>query len=249
MNLKQKIIYILFVFLISSTFGCVYLRLFQVKRQLNEFANNFLLSDESGLTLVFKNPVLLDRDVKWLMKSEPLSREKKDDSELWEYILEKQYVDSDYEEENYDIPISMSFRNGKLLEITFPDRFLKYLSKPLLIKMFSSMGDANINKLSKRADSIFKGNNPSEIPKMKYILYVLGKPYTTEGANDRTRFKYLYRLKNSDKETAPDEFKFESIFSFRNGDESLEIAEFNIRGLKMSLNFSVEEDNLENEIK
>ncbi|MDA2918609.1 hypothetical protein MYX76_03785 [Desulfobacterota bacterium AH_259_B03_O07] len=243
MNLKQKIIYILFVFLVSSTLGCVYLRLFQVKRQLNDFENNFRLNDESGLTLVFKNPVLLDKDVIWLMISEPLAREKKDDGELWEYILEKQYVDSKDEEENYDIPIRMFFQNDKLVEITFPKRFLENLSKPLLIKMLSSIGEANISKFDKRADSIFKGNLPSEIPKKKYVVNVLGKPYINENTQYKSRFRYLYHLKQPQNKARTDGFKMESIFTFRNNDEGLENAEFCVRGLKMSLDFQIDERN------
>jgi len=157
MTLKNTVAHVLILIIAISASGCVYLRLYQVKRQLRDFEENFRLDDENGLTMEFIHPVLLDKDIVWLMKNEPSSRVTKGDGESWVYILEKQYI-SKNEEENYDIPISMSFRNGKLLEITFPDRFLKYLSKPLLIKMFSSMGDANINKLSKRADSIFKGH-------------------------------------------------------------------------------------------
>ena len=36
--------------------GCVFMRLYKVQNQLNDFENNFELSDKGGLVLIFLNP-------------------------------------------------------------------------------------------------------------------------------------------------------------------------------------------------
>ena len=72
--LDNRISVFLLVIILLST-GCVYLRLLQVKNQLNDFEGNFDLKDQNGLKLVFKNPVLLSRDIVWLTKNNPISRE------------------------------------------------------------------------------------------------------------------------------------------------------------------------------
>ena len=242
MKLKQRLVQFLLILIVLSNTGCVYLRLLQVKRQLNDFHNNFNLSDDGGLTLIFKNPVLLEKDIVWLMKNKPLDAERSENGELWRYILEKHYAAANREEDNFDIPISMYFQNEKLVEITFPERFLKDLSIPLLKKMLSSMGKAAIDKVNRQLESSFEGSNASEIPKKKYVLNVLGIPYENKTIEGVTDFNYLYTLKNTGNNSKDKEFEFKINFSFENTQDRLEKAEFNLNGLGFSLKFSVDDE-------
>lgn len=242
MKLKQRLVQFLLILIVLSNTGCVYLRLLQVKRQLNDFHNNFNLSDDGGLTLIFKNPVLLEKDIVWLMKNKPLDAERSENGELWRYILEKHYAEANREEDNFDIPISMYFQNEKLVEITFPERFLKDLSIPLLKKMLSSMGKAAIDKVNRQLESSFEGSNASEIPKKKYVLNVLGIPYENKTIEGVTDFNYLYTLKNTGNNSKDKEFEFKINFSFENTQDRLEKAEFNLNGLGFSLKFSVDDE-------
>jgi hypothetical protein len=238
--LGKKISIIFLLFIVSST-GCVYLRLLKVKRQLNDFENNFELNDQNGLKFVFKNPVLLSDDIIWLMKNDPLSRGQYENGEIWVYVLEKQYLDENTDKVNYDIPILFYVHDDKLVEMTFPERFLKNLSKPLLIKMLGSMGKSSISKSTRTAGTEFKGSNSDEIPKKRYIISVLGKPYKDETTEHTEMFTYLYNLKKNDLAEEDDQFDLKMTFYFGDDNDSLEKAEYTFNGLTMSLSLVTEE--------
>ncbi len=213
------------------------MRLYKVQNQLNDFDTNFELSDKGGLVLIFLNPVLESGDMVWLMKNGPLKKEENGEGELWTYIFEKQYLTGAREGNEYDIPLLILMQNEMVKEIIFPERFLKYISIPLLKKMFSSMGEAEINKLSKSASSIFRGSNPEEIPGIENIVDTLGKPYSIE-EDETTKYTYLYYLKNGASGPRSDYFEFETEFEFNKESKTLEKARGTIRGLTMSLDFT-----------
>jgi len=240
MNPKRLLVRSMLLCAILLLTGCVYMRLYKVQNQLNDFDTNFELSDQGGLVLIFLNPVLQSGDMVWLMKNSPLRKEENGQGELWTYIFEKQYLTGAGEGHAYDIPILMLMQNEMVKEIIFPERFLKYISIPLLKKMFSSMGEAEINKLSKSASSIFRGSNPEEIPGIENIVDTLGKPYSIEEEEETTKYTYLYYLKNGASEPVSDYFEFETEFVFDKESKSLEEARGKIRGLTMSLDFTSE---------
>jgi hypothetical protein len=175
------------------------------------------------------------------MKNDPLSREQTDDGEIWVYVLEKQYLGANTDDVNYDIPILFSVRGEKLVEMTFPERFLKNLSKPLLIKILGSMGKSEISKSTRTAGTEFKGTNPDEIPKKRYIVSVLGKPYKDETTDHTETLTYVYYLKKSDAGKKDGRFDLKMTFSFRDDSDSLEKAEYNFNGLTMSLSLATED--------
>lgn len=238
MNPKRLLVRASLLAFILLTVSCVYLRLYKVQNQLGDFENNFELTDKGGLGLIFLNPVLESGDMVWLMKNAPLTKEKNGDGEEWTYVFEKQYLSDNDEGHEYDIPILMVMQNDMLKEIIFPERFLKDVSIPLIKKMFSSMGEANVDKLSKSANSTFRGSSPDEIPKMENIVDTLGKPYSVEESGETSKFTYLYYLKNNASDPAPDVFEFEAEFIFNKENKSLEKAKQTIRGMTMSFDFT-----------
>jgi hypothetical protein len=212
-----------------------------VKNQLSDFDSNFQIKEERGLTLVFLKPVLLTKDIIWLMKSEPISKQQTNGGELWKYVLEKQYPGQKNEEGNFDIPIFMLFKDDKLNEISFPERFLTYLSKPLLIKALRSMGDAEIDKSKRSVDSKFETTNSLEIPRTEHFIKILGMPFSRKDSDHTLKFNYVYNLKKAKSGSNNKVPQIVTRFTFQNGDNRLLKAEGHLMGLKMSLNFSVDE--------
>jgi hypothetical protein len=241
----RRIIFLAGLFLLSvSITGCMYLRLLELKGQLSDFTRYFRIEDKQKLELVFLEPVLLDDDILWIMKSDPMSRQETEQGEVWEYVFEKQYGGEKNEEGNFDIPVDMIFQNGKLEEVRFPERFLKYISKPLLAKMFQSMGNAEISKLRRSADSEFQGGSSLEIPRKEQIVEILGEPFSVEDSDSKSEFKYRYKLKRPESDLDGEEFDLKTEFTFTQGDDRLLRAEGDIDGLlKMSMDFSFEESN------
>ena len=235
---SQRLLVFLALFLFTfSLSSCVFVRMIKVKNQLNDFETNYDLNDERGLTLVFKNPVLLTDDVIWLMKGGPVSVEKIDESELWTYVFEKQHTTSQDEGDTYDIPILMVMEDGKLTEVTFPKRFLKNLSIPLLKKMLTSMGNADVSKLRRSASSKFSGDDPAEIPTSDNVMETLGVPYKVEESEENSELSYLYYLEDSEGNADKDNLNFELWFIAGAEDKRLKRVGGKIRGVKMSLDF------------
>lgn len=237
MTLLRKTPHLALILILLLTSGCVFLRLLKVKNQFNDFDTNFDLHDHRGLTLVFKNPVLGSDDIVWLMKGEPSGNKKIEKGELWTYVLEKEYISSKDEVGDYDIPVIMVMEYGKLAEISFPERFLKNLSIPLLKKMFASLGNADVSKLRKSARSKFQGSSASEIPTADNVVETLGKPYSIEDSGEESKYSYLYYIKKPDWDTSEKNFKFELEFTIKNDNKSLLQAKGTIRGLKLALDF------------
>ena len=241
MNSGRAALYIGLLLIVSLISGCMYVRLLKLKAQLSDFDKYFELRDEQKLTMIFLDPVLLNDDIVWLLKSDPISREETEMGELWTYVFEKQYTGTKDEKGDFDIPLDMLFHKKKLKEVRFPERFLKYLSKPLLAKMFRSMGDAEISKLSRTVDSEFKGNNPLEIPSKAQIIELLGSPFSVEDSDGKSEFTYKYKVKETTPSSSKEEFRLTTKFVFQQGSDKLLKAEGNLNGLlDMTMDFSVD---------
>lgn len=241
LRLRRQFVSTGLIFLLILANGCVYMRLLQVKRQLSDFSGYFQINEEKGLTLVFLKPILLSSDIVWLMKSTPTSEEKTDKGVLWQYVLEKQDPASKNEEGKFDISISMYFENDRLRQISFPERFLKYISKHMLIKMMKSMGDAEIDKSERRAGSKFQARSSLEIPKKQQVVDSLGLPFSAQDSDSAFTFIYKYNLKDKNTGKSSNEFRLVMGFNFQKEDNRLLQAATNLNGLKMSLDFSFNE--------
>jgi len=234
----KKVFVLVGLFLIMlSLSSCIFVRMMKVKNQLNDFEINFDLNDERGLTLVFKNPVLLADDVIWLMKGGSVSVETIDEGQLWTYVFQKQHAVSQDEGDAYDIPILMVMEDDKLTQVTFPERFLKNLSIPLLKKMLASMGNADVSKLRRSASSKFAGKDPAEIPTSDNVIETLGAPYEIEELQENSKLSYLYYLEDSEGNADKDNLNFELWFIAGTEDKRLKRVGGKIRGVKMSLDF------------
>ena len=240
MNKRKYTVCLILLLLTTLLSGCVYYRLLKLKRQFENFENNFELEDKKGLTLVFKNPILKKDDIKWLLNNEPTKI--LDDSEeqnSWIYILTKKNNEGVTEEKNYDIDIMMDFENDKLKETTLPERFLENLSKEMLAKMFKSMGKSDVNKSEKKADTTMQGKKEG-LPTIYDVLYTLGEPFEKKEDKELTELMYIFTVKQP--ENGAELKPFDLIFDFdiNNKDKVLRKSDVNINGLKMSINFVVE---------
>ena len=209
----------------------------ELRDQLTDFETNFDLNDERGLTLVFKNPVLSSDDVIWLLKGSPVSVKPEGEGQLWTYVFQKQHIALQDEGDAFDISILMVIQNDKLTGITFPKRFLKSLSIPLLKKMLASMGNAEISKLSRSASSQYTGADSSEIPTSDNVIETLGVPYEVENLGENSKLYYLYYLEHAEGNASSDNLNLELWFIAGTEDKTLKRVGGKIRGIKLSMDF------------
>ncbi|NIP30142.1 MAG: hypothetical protein GTO02_08350 [Candidatus Dadabacteria bacterium] len=230
---KFAAIFLLLAFSLSS---CVLLRILKVRDQLKNFNENFEIKDNEGLELVFKKPILSGNDMKWIMKSNPTNIENMQSYDLWTFYLVKRYKKVDQELGDFDIPLKMKFVNKKLISIIFPKRFLKYFSESTFEKFMSSMGDTEVKKIRKVADSSIDTLLDEEIPTTKEILEVLGIPYKTEFVDEIKTYTYKYRsIKRNDKGKY---LKIKFVMNFDRQSDKLSSLNAVIRGAKINIDFS-----------
>lgn len=237
--IKRKYSVFLILLVITTLLsGCVYYRLLKLKRQFEHFEDNFELEDKKGLTLVFENPILYKKDIKWLFNNEP-TKVLDENGNSWLYILTKKNVDGIKEEKNYDIDIMTDFEKDKLKEFTLPKRFLENLSKEMLAKMFKSMGKSKVNKSEKKADTTMQGKKEG-LPTIYDVLYTLGEPYEKQEEKETTKLKYIYTVKKPENGSELKPFSLIFDFDINNKDKVIRKSVVNVNGLKMAIDFVVE---------
>lgn len=163
---------------------------------------------------------------------------------MWTYVFQKQHTVSQEEGDAYDIPILMVIEDGKLAEVTFPERFLKNLSISLLKKMLTSMGNADVSKFRRSASSKYIGKDPAEIPTSDNVIETLGVPYKIEQLEENSKLSYLYYLEDVQGNANKDNLNFELWFVAGNENKVLKRVGGQIRGVKLSLDFDTIQKNL-----
>ncbi len=242
-NVSRKIqIFVLLVICLTAS-GCRLFRFLEAKDQLGDFNENFNVSDHDGLSMVFKNPVLLAEDISWLMVYSPPVRspQSSSDTEIWTYTLVKSYRGVKKEKENLDLDLKMRITHGKLSEIVFPKRITKYINRQVLTKAMGSVGGADVKKISKSATADVQTMTADEIPGILEVKEILGQPYSTSVDSRGEILTYRYRLK----EKNPDEryVTFALILSFDEKTDELRKLVLPMRSVKLTFNFTAQEKN------
>jgi hypothetical protein len=193
---KSKISLALLVILMLSLTGCVYFRLLAFKKQCANFDQFFQVIDKDGLTITAKKPLLYSTDLLYLGLA-PTSKEIVQNEEIWKLIFEKIYPSKKTESDNFDITVSLRFKDKMLKAVHISENYFVVLPKPFVILMFKSLGSAKIDKKNKTAttQATSNSNMDFDIPHKADALQLLGKPYETEEDDDTETLTYKYILK------------------------------------------------------
>ncbi len=122
-----------FVFLILFfSYGCIYMRLLETQKQLKNFHQNFSVNGNRGLTLIFKKPIFLMKDITKITGVQPSQTEKITNEPFIEtykyYLIRENKNISDI----YDIPMFFEFTDGKLSKFILEKNFKHIFSKKFL---------------------------------------------------------------------------------------------------------------------
>ena len=167
--------------------GCVYLHLLQLKLQLADFDRNFEVDPRDGLTLTFKNPVLLDEDVQSFFKWTPDTRESAGTAERWHFRWVKDRVASDGDRPRVELSIDAWFSEHKLVRLSAPETFFAAsMPKKLALAAIRSLGHAAVDKEKRRADSQISASDLEAAATDRFltengILAALGSPVEKRG--------------------------------------------------------------------
>ncbi len=232
---RRKILISFLLVLCLAVGGCRLFRFLEVKGQLEDFSENFGVSDHDGLRLAFKNPVLLTEDIEWLMVySPPVKTRLAADTDFWTYHLVKKYPGRKSENGNFDLTIGIKLCREKVCEVVFPERFTKHINKNIFGKVMNSVGDAELKKLEKTSTAAVRSLKPSEIPNSSQVTEILGYPYAKLN-EDGVVFVYKYRLREKTPEGKY--IMFRLLVSFDERTDKVKKLVLPLRSVKLAVNF------------
>ncbi len=226
-------------FLAFTMSGCVFIRLLKVKLQMQKFDRYFRIEDQGGgVTLIFLEPVMLMKDIEWLMRSRSIIQASNGRYALWKYVFKKQYPHAKTEKGNFDIAMTMFFENEKLYKARYPKKFSSILGQEFITEALKSMGTGKIDKKQRSISAAWKDKNEPDaarIPTKPDVEKVLGQPFFINRSDAGFLAYYKYTLQNA----SPDQIKKPAAgrlwLTYRYGDGRLLSAKSKINGMTLLL--------------
>lgn len=196
--------------------GCVYLRLLELKKQIDRFDEFFSLQTRDGLAIVCHTPVLRTSDVRWI-GLRPENTRRIGQAEQWQVRWVKQLPPDVKENLEYDIVLELGFTQDKLTRVAIPERYFAVMPKQFLVGVIKSLGRGKIDKSGKRIDATVSAAEVAAArPNLPSIDKLLGKPSEEreEGENTFVRYRYV----PSSKEARSGVFDMQLTFHTRTGE-------------------------------
>lgn len=168
--------------------GCVYLRLLELKHQIADFDRNFGVETNAGVTIVCRNPVLLDDDVRWIGLA-PEHTKRVGHAEEWQVRWVKQLPPGVHERGAFDIVIALVFADHELTRVSIPERYFVVMKKSLLLDLLRSLGRAHVDKSRRSVEAALASARPN----LAEIGTLLGAPTSraTEASHVVLRYRYV----------------------------------------------------------
>jgi hypothetical protein len=179
--------------------GCVYLRLLELKKQIDRFDDFFAVQTHDGLGIICHTPVLRTADVRWIgMKPETVRT--LGVAEQWRVRWVKQLPPGVVEKQQFDIVLELGFANDRLTRATIPERYFAIMPKQFLVGVIRSLGRGRIDKSQKQIDATVSAAEVAAArPNLPSIDKLLGQPSEEreEGTNTFVRYRYVPVTKES----------------------------------------------------
>jgi hypothetical protein len=179
--------------------GCVYLRLLELKKQINRFDDFFALQTHDGVGIVCHKPVLTTSDVRWI-GLRPEQTKKLGRAEQWQVRWVKQLPLGIAEPGQFDIIVDLGFGEDKLTRVTIPERYFAVMPKEFLVGVIKSLGRGKIDKSEKKIEAaVSAAEIAAARPRLPAIDKLLGRPSEEyeEGPNTILRYRYVPATKES----------------------------------------------------
>lgn len=182
--------------LLSALSGCVYLRLLEVKKQLQNFDEYFAIGGRSELVIEFKKPVIRTKDTRFLIGAEP-SRESDEGEPRAHYDFNLVRVST----ESHPPPLAwltldLAFDKGKLTKIIVPETFMLLFPRNVIVDTLKQAKDADVFELKKlaRAQIHLDPEVEAELPSRTKTEMLLGAPLDVREEETLRTLVYRYTI-------------------------------------------------------
>jgi hypothetical protein len=188
--------------LLSLLSACVYLRLLEVKKQLQNFDENFALSGRSELVIEFKNPILRTKDARFLIGADPLSQSGSEEViQHFEFDLVR----------SSSVPVvpplgrlgmDLALRRGRLVKIIVPESFMLLFPRNVVVETLKQAKDAEVFELKKLARGKIHLDREVEaqLPSYAKTLFLMGEPLQRATEGNVRVLTYRYSISNATKD-------------------------------------------------
>jgi hypothetical protein len=216
--------------------GCVYLRLFTVRNQLQDFDRFIAVGGEPDLALTFKQPVLLSEDLVVLFKQPPTEQRQMGESKALLWVLEKDPMPKAEAGEVIRFTFSTIFTSNKLTQLVIPREVFRVVPRQAAVSMFKAMGHARVNTGHRSADTEMapvSGGSRFECSK-EDVTRLLGLPQEAQSTGTTTTWNYRFGLVPPP-EHPNSRMRVRAKFVFRNADDRLTQAQLEFGGHQVNV--------------
>jgi hypothetical protein len=194
--------------------GCVFLRLLQLKLQLDDFDRNFAVATSDGLVITCHRPVMRPDDVRWFgAKPETITRS--GTAEHWHLRMVKELPPGTVEAARYDILLELTFVDGRLNRVKVPEEYFAAVPKVAILELIRSLGRGAVDQGSRSIEASVAHAGPAR-PTLSSVHQLLGAPSELSTVGPRTLRRYRFRPATTEPE--PGVFDLTMTFDTASGD-------------------------------
>jgi hypothetical protein len=171
--------------------GCVYLRLWELKRQLANFDHYFAVDETNGLTFTMQKPVLLVDDMAFF-EFAPESTDQLGAALRWHLRWIKDYATPGEHPTDYEVEADFTFVDGKMVRLHLPEHIFSFVQKSFVLQALRSLGHASVDESKHSARTTL--DSPGLAPLTRTdLLHFLGAPLDTRDEGGHLLLHYVYR--------------------------------------------------------
>ncbi|MBP9128047.1 MAG: hypothetical protein KBD85_04130 [Elusimicrobia bacterium] len=182
--------------LLSMLTGCVYLRLLEVKKQLQNFDEYFAISGRSELVIEFKKPVIRVKDTRFLIGAEPAHESREGEHRAHYAFILVRISTVSHPPPLARLTLDLAFDNGKLKKIIVPETFMMLFPRNVIVDTLKQAKDADVFELKKlaRAQIHLEPEVEAELPSRTKTEMLLGVPLESRDEGDLQTLVYRYTI-------------------------------------------------------
>ena len=179
-----------------TLFGCVYLRLLEVKSQLRDFDAHFTTGGRPSWHVEFKNPVLTAKDAIFMIGAPPLSISTGTGEDIYHFEFEMVRSTPAVPTALERLSLQLHLKEKMLLRIEAPETFLLYFSRRVLEETLRQAKDAEVFQLERtaRATVRLSKDADAELPSLERTRLLLGEPMESRKDGPLWPLTYRYRI-------------------------------------------------------
>jgi hypothetical protein len=181
--------------------GCIYLRLLELRNQLADFDRYFSTDLRHGVTIICRQPVLLDQDMAFFRLT-PASRTRIGVAERWHFRWVKNPPSPGEDPAQHEISADFIFVDHKLTRVILPPRLFAFVPKGFFLQMVRAFGHARLDRATRTASAQVHtaygpGDEPPRLTRGS-LTALLGTPTTVARQPDAVLWRYRYRAASPD---------------------------------------------------